>query len=426
MSYQSNGRNQRPKGFKVKWALQFALLLAVCIWLLYQIRHSHDKRKDYGGSVQNKLHDKDGILILGRKGNAGFNNEVEGDSKDGYRIGEGEKKEDGGGGDDELDGSTEEKAEEESFHKDHEKSQGNVANYEEKEDEKEPEIQHKESQSNEENNTHTRVREGDEEVGLDKDVSKEDSSSKGHEDLQEGFMNHEEDEKEPERQSKTPQINEEDNNITQLRDGKVQDEDSKKSEEEIKLQRSETESPTGPGKSEIENGVHGFHDENGVPQDGHDLINSTPSDDQARNLHQETIPSSNNQSRHTENLTMVAEEFTNSSQEREQIDTEKPIGNMTFKADEVTSQEGRNTADSENENKSTPEGSKVDTGDFAEISSQSGDNYDTSSANQTSETKQEDNKVSENSSSVHSQQEKGEGADRKILPEAESEAEKTE
>uniref|UniRef100_A0A5B7BGD8 Uncharacterized protein n=1 Tax=Davidia involucrata TaxID=16924 RepID=A0A5B7BGD8_DAVIN len=69
MNYQSTSRNQRPKGFNVKQGFQFALLLAVCIWLWYQTKHSHDKRKD---SIQSKLGEEDGSLTLGRKGNAGL------------------------------------------------------------------------------------------------------------------------------------------------------------------------------------------------------------------------------------------------------------------------------------------------------------------------------------------------------------------
>ncbi|PQQ10772.1 neurofilament medium polypeptide [Prunus yedoensis var. nudiflora] len=44
MLKQSPSRNQRSKGFKVKHALQMFLLLAICIWLLYQLKHSHDKK----------------------------------------------------------------------------------------------------------------------------------------------------------------------------------------------------------------------------------------------------------------------------------------------------------------------------------------------------------------------------------------------
>ncbi|KAK1300503.1 hypothetical protein QJS10_CPB13g00029 [Acorus calamus] len=49
MFRQSSSRNQRSKGFKVKHVLQIFLLLAICIWLLYQVKHSHDKKKAFNG-----------------------------------------------------------------------------------------------------------------------------------------------------------------------------------------------------------------------------------------------------------------------------------------------------------------------------------------------------------------------------------------
>ncbi|KAJ0980370.1 hypothetical protein J5N97_008625 [Dioscorea zingiberensis] len=38
-------RNQRARGFRVKHGLQIFLLIAICIWLLYQVKHSHDKKR---------------------------------------------------------------------------------------------------------------------------------------------------------------------------------------------------------------------------------------------------------------------------------------------------------------------------------------------------------------------------------------------
>lgn len=45
--FRSPSRIQRSKGFKVKHALQICLLLAVCFWLIYQVKHSHDKKKEF-------------------------------------------------------------------------------------------------------------------------------------------------------------------------------------------------------------------------------------------------------------------------------------------------------------------------------------------------------------------------------------------
>ncbi|KAJ1393548.1 hypothetical protein SESBI_34911 [Sesbania bispinosa] len=61
MEYQSFGRPQRPKGANIKQALKVMLILAVCAWLVYQIKHSN-----YGG--QTKLVAGYGAISLGRKG----------------------------------------------------------------------------------------------------------------------------------------------------------------------------------------------------------------------------------------------------------------------------------------------------------------------------------------------------------------------
>ncbi|KAJ6847014.1 uncharacterized protein M6B38_284405 [Iris pallida] len=47
MLRQASSRNQRAKGFRLKHALQIGILVAICIWLLYQVKHSHDKKRAY-------------------------------------------------------------------------------------------------------------------------------------------------------------------------------------------------------------------------------------------------------------------------------------------------------------------------------------------------------------------------------------------
>ncbi|KAF5731870.1 hypothetical protein HS088_TW18G00555 [Tripterygium wilfordii] len=47
MLKRSPGRTQRPKGIKIKHVLQILFLLGVCFWLIYQIKHSHDKKEEY-------------------------------------------------------------------------------------------------------------------------------------------------------------------------------------------------------------------------------------------------------------------------------------------------------------------------------------------------------------------------------------------
>ncbi|KAF3320483.1 hypothetical protein FCM35_KLT15179 [Carex littledalei] len=50
-----SSRNNRSKGFKVKDALQLFLLLAVTVWLLYQVKHSYYEKKSYDGNKENSL-----------------------------------------------------------------------------------------------------------------------------------------------------------------------------------------------------------------------------------------------------------------------------------------------------------------------------------------------------------------------------------
>ncbi|CAJ1977302.1 unnamed protein product [Sphenostylis stenocarpa] len=62
-------RNHRSKGIKVKHVLQILLLLGVCFWLVYQVKHNHDKKKEFDKkdakfSVSAQT---DPILKLGRR-----------------------------------------------------------------------------------------------------------------------------------------------------------------------------------------------------------------------------------------------------------------------------------------------------------------------------------------------------------------------
>ncbi|XP_073122622.1 uncharacterized protein [Henckelia pumila] len=70
MSRQTPTRNQRSKGIKVKHVLQIFLLLAVCFWLIYQVKHSHDKKKEFDESDAKTSiirGGSDGLIRLGRK-----------------------------------------------------------------------------------------------------------------------------------------------------------------------------------------------------------------------------------------------------------------------------------------------------------------------------------------------------------------------
>ncbi|KAG0451076.1 hypothetical protein HPP92_026422 [Vanilla planifolia] len=70
---QSSSRNQRSKGgFRLKHVLQICLLLAICVWLLYQVKHSHDKKRAFeerATKTSSKMTDQQpDTFNLGRKG----------------------------------------------------------------------------------------------------------------------------------------------------------------------------------------------------------------------------------------------------------------------------------------------------------------------------------------------------------------------
>lgn len=47
MIRRSPSRNQRSKSIKIKHVLQIILLLGICFWLIYQVKHSNDKKKEF-------------------------------------------------------------------------------------------------------------------------------------------------------------------------------------------------------------------------------------------------------------------------------------------------------------------------------------------------------------------------------------------
>ncbi|CAA7037763.1 unnamed protein product [Microthlaspi erraticum] len=69
----ASSRSQRgSKGIKGKHILQICVLLGVCIWLIYQVKYSHDKKKEFyekDGDKSTVLssESKDGLVKLGRK-----------------------------------------------------------------------------------------------------------------------------------------------------------------------------------------------------------------------------------------------------------------------------------------------------------------------------------------------------------------------
>lgn len=63
----AGSRNQRSKSLKVKHALQICLLLAICIWLLYQVKQSCNKSKSVSTQVSENEENELPMLKLGRK-----------------------------------------------------------------------------------------------------------------------------------------------------------------------------------------------------------------------------------------------------------------------------------------------------------------------------------------------------------------------
>ncbi|KAM7280732.1 hypothetical protein ACFE04_007866 [Oxalis oulophora] len=118
MLKQMPSRNQRSnKAFKTKHFLQACLLLAICMWLLSQLKHTFEKNvREVGNGMMNKVLNEPGSVKLGRKdlhheadgttSDVGIEDEVESMSEDNEDEG-------GGGGDDEIDGRDQEKTEEE-------------------------------------------------------------------------------------------------------------------------------------------------------------------------------------------------------------------------------------------------------------------------------------------------------------------------
>ncbi|KAJ8764783.1 hypothetical protein K2173_009185 [Erythroxylum novogranatense] len=63
-------RNARSKGIKSKHVLQICLLLGISFWLIYQVKHSHDKKKELNESdarISTSSQSGDEMLKIGRK-----------------------------------------------------------------------------------------------------------------------------------------------------------------------------------------------------------------------------------------------------------------------------------------------------------------------------------------------------------------------
>ncbi|XP_047074046.1 dentin sialophosphoprotein-like [Lolium rigidum] len=71
MLHHSNSRHQRNRGSKIKTLLKVTLLLGVAVWLVYQVKHSYDKKTEYLNATENQLSHDDRSMFQGRKERVG-------------------------------------------------------------------------------------------------------------------------------------------------------------------------------------------------------------------------------------------------------------------------------------------------------------------------------------------------------------------
>lgn len=131
------------------------MLLAIAVWLLYQIKHSYDKKTEYARTDDKKLSKGDGDVFLGRKGKAGSENVIIIDMHEGNFDESIETKEARGGQADAVDWQTEEKVGGDALSNDHEESQEGITNSSNTESQQE-------KQGNEDVNADSDINGGDE------------------------------------------------------------------------------------------------------------------------------------------------------------------------------------------------------------------------------------------------------------------------
>lgn len=171
----SPSRNQRSKGIKVKQILQICVLLAVCFWLIYQVKHSHDKKKEFDkNDAKNSLNTRsdDEFLKFGRKD---LHPQLEETTKKIDKHDEDEAEEEETVGEDEENKHEDEDKEE--GNKIEEKEDGNKIEEEDEENKHEEEEEEKEGDKIEENEEDSKIeeREGGEREGAgDDDIDEHD------------------------------------------------------------------------------------------------------------------------------------------------------------------------------------------------------------------------------------------------------------
>ena len=122
--FKSPSRNHRSKGFKVKHILQICLLLAVCFWLIYQVKHSHDKKKEFDANdakISSNTQGGNELLKFGRKD---LHPRVDGEAKNEKHGEEETEEEDEAGGVEEEESKHDEEQEEEESKVDEREDEG--------------------------------------------------------------------------------------------------------------------------------------------------------------------------------------------------------------------------------------------------------------------------------------------------------------
>lgn len=209
MFKQLPSRNHRSKGLKVKHVLQICVLLAICVWLIYQVKHSHERRGVFetkDGKVM-KVQSNDEIQRIGRKdipriteiSTDGEKNEEEDEEKEGeeeenkHEDDESEREdvrlvepeEERGGGDDEIDEHETEKTEAESEHEEEAVDEDEETEEKEDKEDKEEKEEKEEEVSTEENHTESEENEDTHEKGHLEEEENEDAGKEGHTDPEE-------------------------------------------------------------------------------------------------------------------------------------------------------------------------------------------------------------------------------------------------
>jgi hypothetical protein len=210
--FRSPSRNNRSKRVKIKHVLQICLLLGVCFWLIYQVKHSHDKKKEFD--------EKDGKLSVKGGDEPKFGRKDLHPRKEGVTKNEkhGEEEVEETGVEEEENKHDEEEPEEESKHDE-----------EEPEEENKPEITEQEEEENKGEEA-----EDEERGGGDDEIDENDQEkSDGEADHDEGFIDEEKErEEDDEKESEEKQSQAENENSLEDQDHDGDDPNTHEAREE--------------------------------------------------------------------------------------------------------------------------------------------------------------------------------------------------